>query len=146
MKKPIYKILHKQMVEHLKDEWVYDSKGIGFFSSITVAERVIERYRKIAGFCDCPKGFVVNKYMVDFHRKKRRNFVFVLEHSYEDESGYDIVTEPWIFSTMSEAENQMKKAIKEFPFCDHPDDFLISEYKLNKCEWTEGFKSNEKAD
>ena len=63
MKKPIYQILHKQMVEHLKDEWVYDSKGIGFFSSITVAERVIERYRKIAGFCDCPKGFVVNKYM-----------------------------------------------------------------------------------
>ena len=79
--------------------------------------------------------------MVDFHRKKRRNFV--LEHSYEDESGYDIVTEPWIFSTMSKAKNQMKKAKNEFPFCDHSDDFLISEYKLNKSEWTEGFKSNE---
>ena len=59
MKKPIYQVLHKQRLEQFKDEWAYDSKGIGFFSSIAVVRRVIEQYRKIAGFCNCPNGFVM---------------------------------------------------------------------------------------
>lgn len=139
MKKAIYQIVHKQRLEQLNDEWIYDSKGIGFFSSITIVKRVIKKYKNIKGFCDYPNDFVIDKYMIDFHQKKRYDYVYVLEHFYEDEDGYDIVAKPWIFSTRSEAERYMKKMKSEIPFCNYPNNFLISKCKLNKCEWTEGF-------
>ena len=146
MKKAIYEIVHKRKVEFLQGEWVCDSKEIGYFTSKAVVKKVLKTYRLITGFCDYPTDFVVTKHMIDFHRRKRRDYIYVLDHFYEDDDGYDIVTEPWLFSTLKEAKEQMEKLKNKIPFCYHPNDFLISKCRLNKCQWTEGFTIDGKQD
>ena len=62
----VYMLQHKRKVEFYEDDWVYDSKLIGFFSSKIKAENVIKRYKNITGFKDYPNDFFIKKIEVDF--------------------------------------------------------------------------------
>jgi hypothetical protein len=64
--------------------------------------------------------------------------VFLLEHFYEDEE-YDIVTTIGVYSSNYKAQQAIEKLKKLNKFKDHPDDFIIEEYEIDKDEWTEGF-------
>lgn len=64
--------------------------------------------------------------------------VYCLEHSYE-EGEIDIVTEIAVYSTKEKAEEALAKFKLHPKFRDHPDGFYLNEYKLNECEWQEGF-------
>lgn len=66
-------------------------------------------------------------------------YVYALTHFYEDEEGYDIVTDIATYSTKEKAVEAMERLKKHPKFISHPDDFNIDTYELDKCFWTEGF-------
>lgn len=65
--------------------------------------------------------------------------VYVLYHTRVDESGYEDDKCLGIFSNPELAEEAKIYALQQKGFRDHPDGFCISEYKINKQEWLEGF-------
>ena len=69
-------------------------------------------------------------------------YVYELSHSYEvveNNEILDIEIYIAVYSTLQKAE-AARDRLKSYPkFKDHPDDFCISEYKLNEMFWTEGF-------
>ena len=64
--------------------------------------------------------------------------VFVLQHSYGDESHEDTKL-VGVYSSHEEAESAIKRRLEYPGFQDHPDGFSIDEYELNKDAWSEGF-------
>lgn len=76
------------------------------------------------------------------------NEVFLLQHSYEYEFEGIIVDETKIIGIYSSQE-KAEQAIEEYKriqgFKDHPADFTIDKYPLDKGHWLEGFISVEEA-
>jgi homoserine kinase type II len=44
-----------------------------------------------------------------------------------------------VFSSPERAQQRVDAALTEPGFADHPDGFVVSEYPVDKDEWTEGF-------
>lgn len=66
--------------------------------------------------------------------------VFLLQHSYEIYKDYDEIKTLGIYSTKEKAEEAIERYKILSGFQDHPDDFYISEYKLDiDAQWMEGF-------
>ncbi len=66
------------------------------------------------------------------------NKVFVLEHTYEDESHEDSKL-IGVYSSIEQAKSTINKLRKLPGFRTHPDGFNIDEYQLNQDSWDEGF-------
>jgi hypothetical protein len=64
--KYVYRLEHKKKVEPDGDSWVYDSKLIGYYSSVEKAEKTIEKYKNITGFKDYPDDFYIKELEIDF--------------------------------------------------------------------------------
>ena len=65
--------------------------------------------------------------------------IFRLTHSYEDEQGYDIVTEIAVYSSLEKATKAKEKFMLQPHFSSHPEGFEIVDFKLNQCFWQDGF-------
>jgi len=66
------------------------------------------------------------------------NKVFLLWHDYVLNE-CDAVKLLGVFTEHRLAEEARERLVLQPGFRDHPDDFEILEYELNKDEWTEGF-------
>lgn len=74
-------------------------------------------------------------------------YTYLLEHSYEDERGFDIYKTLGIFSTREKAEAAQDMYSKKPGFRDYPMDcFCIDEYPINVGHWTTGFIDDDDAD
>lgn len=62
----VYQLKHKRKVEFVNNEWVYDSKLIGYYSTKEKALETIEKYKSIKGFCDYPDDFYITNIPLDF--------------------------------------------------------------------------------
>ena len=117
---------------------------IGYFSSIVFVRNAIELLKNKNGFCNSGGNFIFKRIYVDFINTqvdKRNVTLFELSHEYLDEYGYDISTMLGLYSSLSEAKERLKTFEKKLPFCKYPNNFTISDVKVNLCEWTEGFES-----
>ncbi len=65
--------------------------------------------------------------------------VYVLEHSYELENGYDETKFLGVFSSYEKAETAISEYKKLPGFCQYPNDFCIDKYEIDKKCWIEGF-------
>ena len=66
--------------------------------------------------------------------------VFVLQHCYENEDGYDEVKFIGVYATKERAEKTIEMLKNVLGFCDYPVDcFCIDEYPIDKDHWVEGF-------
>lgn len=66
-------------------------------------------------------------------------YVYVLQHSYELENGYDEIKFLGVFSSFQKAESAIVEYKKLPGFQEHPNDFCIDKYEIDKKHWTEGF-------
>ena len=65
--------------------------------------------------------------------------VYLLQHSYELDNGYDETKILGIFSSKQKAKEVLAE-YKQLPgFKEKPNNFLIDEYELDKKNWIEGF-------
>ena len=65
--------------------------------------------------------------------------VYWLTHFYEDEEGYDIVTDIAVYSSREKAEAGLQRIKDLEKFKEHLDDFLIEEYEVDVTYWDGGF-------
>lgn len=66
--------------------------------------------------------------------------VFILQHCYENDDGYDEVKFIGVYSTEEKAKETIDRLKTVKGFCDYPIDcFFIDEYEIDKGHWTEGF-------
>ncbi|MBQ9484451.1 MAG: hypothetical protein IJU82_09685 [Ruminiclostridium sp.] len=72
-------------------------------------------------------------------------YVWLLQHSYPLENGADEVKMLGVYSTEALAFAAVSRYRKLPGFCDHPDDFYIDRYEVDKDCWTEGFIPSEEA-
>lgn len=66
-------------------------------------------------------------------------YVYVLQHSYELENGYDETKFLGVFSSLEKAESAVLEYKKLPGFKDYPNDFYIDKYEIDKTHWIEGF-------
>jgi homoserine kinase type II len=65
--------------------------------------------------------------------------VYLLWHEYEIEPDRDGTKLIGVYTSHELAESAQKRVSQQPGFRDHPDDFEIAEYKLDRDHWTEGF-------
>lgn len=65
--------------------------------------------------------------------------VYELGHYYQDDNGYDIITNIGVFSTKKKAVEVMERLKKHNYFKNHKNDFYIDVYRLNENCWNDGF-------
>jgi hypothetical protein len=65
--------------------------------------------------------------------------VFLLWHEYEIEPDTDDAKLLGVFTSYEKAEEQKQYFLTQPGFRDHPNDFEIAEYTLDKRMWSEGF-------
>lgn len=131
----IYKLKHVRKV----DEKYNDTKLIGFFSSESKAKDNISYLKTKEGFVDYPNDFVIEECEID--DAISNNQIFYLTHSYEIDSGIDMISELGVFATEKEAyDTQQDWLKKDEAFKRHPEGFNIDNCILNKhLEWQDGF-------
>jgi hypothetical protein len=66
--------------------------------------------------------------------------VYILHHSYEIEDR-DETKLIGVYETQELADKAIKRLMNKPGFRDRPDDFVISEHKLNSDSWTEGYRT-----
>lgn len=143
MVKYVYYLYHRHKIcFDSKWGWIYDTKEIGYFTSIKKMDKVLKSYKKIIGFRDYPNDFVVEKISI-FSCSKNTSFLYDLTHFYEDIDGDDIVTYLGCYSSLKEARNRREMLKYTSRFLSHPEAFLIRHIKLNQCSWCEGFVPND---
>lgn len=66
------------------------------------------------------------------------NSVFLVWHSHDldEELDYKLLG---VFSTRDRADARVARALLEDGFRDHPDNFVVDKYELDKDTWIEGF-------
>ncbi len=67
------------------------------------------------------------------------NSVFLVQHSYETESGCDEIKLIGVYSNQLEAEKAVERLRLQPGFMDYPNCFHINQYELNEDHWREGF-------
>ena len=65
--------------------------------------------------------------------------VYLLWHEYEIEPKRDETKLLGVYSSRELAEDARGRLMEQPGFRDHPNDFEIAEYELNRDHWTEGF-------
>ena len=66
--------------------------------------------------------------------------VFILNHCYENEDGYDEIKFIGVYSTEEKAKGAIERLKTIEGFRDHPVDcFYIDKYEIDKDHWTNGF-------
>ena len=65
--------------------------------------------------------------------------VYELTHFYEDEDGYDFVTEIGVYTSRKRAEKARDKFRMHDKFKARPNDFCIASCIVNKSYWVDGF-------
>ena len=65
--------------------------------------------------------------------------VFLLWHEYEIQPERDETKLLGVFTSYAKAEEHKRYFLTQPGFRDHPDDFEIAEYPLDKRMWSEGF-------
>ena len=68
-------------------------------------------------------------------------YIYELTHFYEDEDGYDIVTNIAIYSSRRKANKALERLKFHPKFVSHPNGFYIAKCRINQCGWSEGFVS-----
>ena len=131
-----YRLLHKHKIEYDGNDWICDSKLLGYFSSILYAKNAIKKYNSIIGFKDYPNDFVIQKEKIFYDgfgllKDDTIQCIYELTHSFEDEEGYDIVTYFSVYSSLEIARRDEEKLLLEVPFSSHPEGFLIVDHQLN---------------
>jgi len=71
--------------------------------------------------------------------------VFVLQHAYERADGEDEVKFIGVYSTLVKAEEAVARLKQQPGFKDHPNDFCIDRYEIDKDHWLDGFISSDEA-
>lgn len=67
--------------------------------------------------------------------------VYFLQHFYENYDEIECITDLGVYSTRKKAEEALEKFKKNKKFKDHPNDFNIDTYEVDKTFWEEGFFS-----
>jgi len=67
--------------------------------------------------------------------------IFILQHSYQLESGCDETKFIGAYSSEDEAKSAIERLKLQPGFRDRPNDFYIEQYALNKDHWTEGYST-----
>ena len=57
----VYVVQHVHIIEEDQE----DVKMIGVYSTEILAQKAVERFRLLPGFCDAPDGFAMDRYEVD---------------------------------------------------------------------------------
>ena len=130
-------------------EFMYiDVKGdnhyfhIGYFSTMQKVRDAIESVKDKPGFIDSGGHFETTKFAVVFDGEIDRKSGIVLyeaSHEYLDAEGYDNFVIFGVYATRQEAENAKTYHAMLHPYSDYPDEFCISECKVDMLGWTEGF-------
>lgn len=136
----VYSLSH----EHYTSDETADIKQIGYFSSRKESCQVIEEYKKLDGFREYPNNFVIKALPIVYGKRVYSNIeypkvVYVLNHSYEDEEGFDVISWLGIYASYDLALRSQQKYMRDKKFNGYPDCFIIDEYEVNKPEWSEGF-------
>jgi hypothetical protein len=77
--------------------------------------------------------------------KKRRylgammEFVYILEHSYENEYGNDETKFIGVYTSEEEAKAAIQRLVLQPGFRERPEDFHIGKIQLNRDHWDEGY-------
>lgn len=142
--KYVYRLFHNHKIEYDGNDWICDSKLIGYFTSKLYAQNIIKKYKNVIGFKDYPNDFVIQKEKIvnddsDLQKDNTMQYIYELTHSFEDEEGYEIVTYFSVYSSLEIARRDEEKLLLKFPFSTHPEGFLIVDHQLNHCYWQEGF-------
>ena len=145
----VYFLSHSREIE----PGVTSSIHIGIYSSMSIVDVAIEKYKSITGFKDYPNGFIVEEYEVISQNNKEilpGQLVYFLQHEYSvEENGviYDYSTNINIFENYDDAKRVMQEMIKE-SVCPKspdgiyaPDGFNIDKCIVDKDNWAEGFVS-----
>lgn len=143
--KRVYRFIHRHFVEiDMKTgEEVYNTMGLGYFSSEEKCLELIPFYLELPGFKDYPNAFIIEEVEadVDYFNDEIGNFegyVYELSHEYYD-GEYDNVSFLGFYSTLQNAERAERKFRLDEDFVNYPEGFCISKYEIDKKEWTEGF-------
>lgn len=143
----VYLLTHSREVELCATSSVM----IGIYSSLSVVDTTINKYKDIEGFKDYPDDFVVKEYEVTSKENNEilpGHPIYFLQHEYSvDEEGiiYDYDTDIGIFANYDSAKKVMEELIrtKTYPKSPDglyaPDGFCISECIVDEDNWTEGF-------
>lgn len=135
--KHVYKLKHKRWVEDIYEN-VTSTIFIGFFSAPKKAKETIQKYKQFEGFKDYPDNFIIEEIELDFDDGTLMK-VYWLTHSYEDEEGYDIVTDIAVYSSREKAEEDLQKVKDLDKFREHPEGFYIGSYEVDQTYWEGGF-------
>lgn len=141
----VYKLTHEYIVEKELEtgEKICDIKLLGFFATCERCKEVIAYYTNQPGFRAFPDDFVVEKVeadMDDFNEVVGdfKSSVFYLSHEWCDDD-YDYISHLGYYSSHKNAHKAMALYQMESDFQKHLDGFCVDEYKIDKCEWTQGF-------
>ncbi len=69
-----------------------------------------------------------------------KKYIYVLQHSYEQENGYNETKFLGVFSSYEKAEAAILEYKKLPGFKKYPNDFCIDKYEFDKKCWIEGFE------
>ena len=141
----VYLLLHRYFVEKCisngKD--IFESKLLGFFSSINKCEEAITFYLEQPGFEEYPDDFVIkeveaniddfNDIVGEFNGK-----VFFLSHEWYD-GEYDYISYLGYYSDYGTAKKMKEKYSVETEYLRYPEGFVIDKYVIDKRQWEEGF-------
>lgn len=143
--KCVFQLEHKRFCEMDENtgEKIFDTKMLGFFSSLQKCDEVIRYYVTQPGFCEYPEDFYIEEIEAnvdDFHDKAGmfRKYVYYLTHEWYD-GEYDIVTTFGCYSSMKKAKAAEIQYRLEPDFAEHSEGFCIDKYEIDKMEWKEGF-------
>ena len=120
------------------------SLQIGYFSCKNNAIIAKEQIKDKPGFKNSGGNFEIQKIGVVFSKEisNQKNIIlYELSHEYTDNDGYDNFVIFGIYATYEEAEQVKKSNEKLSPFKYFPNDFCISECKVDVYGWQEGFTS-----
>ena len=115
---------------------------IGYFSSKKRAVEAIEKIKDKPGFLDTDGNFAVSKvrvYSNQLNLKKENCNLFILNHEFLDEDGYDNYTIWGPFLTEAEATEVYNDNKEKNPYCLYLENFEITDQKADLIGWTEGF-------
>ena len=143
----VYELTHKRFIE-IDDETgdkIYDTKLLGFFSSLKKCQEMIPLYLEQPGFREFPEDFHINEIVADVNDYNNvpgefEGFVYFLSHEWYD-GEFDYVSVLGYYSTHQKAEEAKQKYRYDPELMQHPEGFCVDNYKINKREWTEGFFS-----
>ncbi len=127
----VYILYHNRWI----DEYYYDTKMIGIYSSKKKVQKIINKYLTLPGFSDYPNGFNL-KFCQIRSKRIKNNTVYLLTGARfvdDDElSNYFGVYTNRLLPMLISLKNMLdKKSISQ--------KYYIDKYRLDENHWEEGF-------